>query len=106
MLSGKRSDARTCGIRFLSGNYRTFGVRARPRAAFGEAANLSQYLFSPGLFVLKAMRGRIALLTPKDFASRKHFPHTGGQGMRNPWKNPGQFAESGVFSLFASNRAM
>ena len=81
-------------------------MRARPRAAFGEAANLShgecemrsEYLLSPGLFVLKAMRGRTALL--------KHFPHTDGQAMRNPWKNPGQFAESGVFSLFASNRAM
>ena len=61
-------------------------------------AKCDRIIFFRQAFVLKAMRGRIALL--------KHFPHTGEQAVRNSWKNSGQFAESGVFSLFASNRAM
>jgi hypothetical protein len=42
------------------------------------------------------MRRRLTLPTPKDFASKKHFPHTGGQAVQNAMDT---FCPIGVISV-------
>jgi hypothetical protein len=56
----------------------------------------ASHFLGSSLLGRKAMRRRRALQTPKDFASRKQFPHTGRQAVQNAIN---EFCSIGVISV-------